>query len=131
MKKRKRKNTSRRSRQVRRTQIDIKKEVRYISDLAQKYDPRIISLGPLVFFSTTTGDAWVLDVEDHLALCLVRDGEEQPHTIQETAADFSIGWEGNYQIDGDKFMFFGGLGQIKTTIGYPTKEIQKASGFSK
>lgn len=42
------------------------------------------TLGPLLFFSTETGDAWVLDPADHLALCLARDGEPLPANIIET-----------------------------------------------
>ena len=50
-------------------------EVRYIQNRAADHDARIITLGPLVLFSTETGDAWLLDPADHLALRLARDGE--------------------------------------------------------
>jgi hypothetical protein len=33
-----------------------------------------VTVGPLVLFSTETGDAWLLDPADHLAARLARDG---------------------------------------------------------
>jgi hypothetical protein len=42
-------------------------EVRYIQNKAAEHDGRVVSLGPLILFSTDTGDAWLLDVADQLA----------------------------------------------------------------
>ena len=42
-------------------------EVRYIQRRAAEHDERIVTVGQLVFFSTETGDAWLLDTLDHLA----------------------------------------------------------------
>src|SRR4051812_47986520 len=57
-------------------------EVRYIQNRAADHDARIITLGPLVLFSTETGDAWLLDPADHLALRLARDGDPLPAQIE-------------------------------------------------
>src|SRR5215471_16717396 len=48
-------------------------EVRYIQQRAAEHDGRIVSIGQLVLFSTETGDAWLLDPLDHLAVRLARD----------------------------------------------------------
>src|SRR4051795_6013503 len=56
-------------------------EVRYIQKRAADHDARIITL---VLFSTETGDAWLLDPADHLALRLARDGDPLPAQIEET-----------------------------------------------
>ena len=85
----------------------------------------MVSLGPLVFFSTETGDAWVLDPADSLALCLARDGERQSFTITETATQFAIDWQANYQIEGNQFMVLEKSGQTRTIIGYPLREIKR------
>ena len=45
---------------------------------------RVVTLGPLVFFSTETGDGWMLDPQDGLANCLARDGDPLPVDIKET-----------------------------------------------
>ena len=52
----------------------VLREVDYIVKRAARCDPRFVTLGQLLFFSTDTGDAWMLDPEDHLALCLATAG---------------------------------------------------------
>ena len=44
-----------------REQINIRREVDYIVRRAAERDVRIVTLGSLVFFSTESGDAWLLD----------------------------------------------------------------------
>ena len=85
-------------------QISVTREVNSIIKRAQAGDARIIRLGSLVLFSTETGDAWLLDPEDNLALCLARDGEKQSFTVTDTATSFAIEWNANYLIDGEAFI---------------------------
>lgn len=110
-------------------QVSILSEVRYVIRRAINKELRVVSLGPLIFFSTETGDAWVLDHQDKLALCLARCGDEQPFAISETATNFKIGWEGKYQICDDVFMFIANTGQSSSIIGYPVQEIEKHTRF--
>jgi len=64
-KKRKKSRDPRTQRQiVHRGQISITGEANYIIGRAKNNDARVVVLGPLVFFSTETGDAWMLDPED-------------------------------------------------------------------
>jgi len=112
-----------RKQQLSREQINIKREVEYIVRRATERDARVVALGPLVFFSTETGDAWLLDPSDHLALCLARDGDPRPVNITESAGTFAIGWDMTYQISGDRFVVADQSGQSRTLIGYPTHEI--------
>src|SRR5262249_44259860 len=72
---------------------------------AAQYDARFVTVGPLVFFSTPTGDAWMLDPSDHLAARLARDGDPEPIDFQETDTNFAIGWKGNYHIEGRAFVY--------------------------
>jgi hypothetical protein len=79
------------SRQVlSRDQISLSREADYISSRAQNHEARLVTLGKLILFSTETGDAWVLDPEDGLALCLARAGDPQPFTITEIPTTFGI-----------------------------------------
>jgi hypothetical protein len=111
---------------VNKAQINITREVNYIIKRAQESDARIIRLGSLVLFSTSTGDAWLLDPEDNLALCLARDGERQSFTVTETAVSFGIEWNANYRVDGDAFIVAEHSGQTKMILGYPTRELLQA-----
>ncbi|MBT9148919.1 MAG: hypothetical protein DDT28_00337 [Dehalococcoidia bacterium] len=112
-------------------EVSITKEASYIISQAENYDARLVTLGPLIFFSTETGDAWMLDPEDELALCLARDGDKEPFTITETPTNFSIEWNASYRIDADAFIVIERSGRIKTVLGYPTTEILQATHRAK
>jgi hypothetical protein len=84
-------------------EVSINREADYIIKKAQAYDSRVVGLGRLILFSTQTGDAWLLDPADNLALCLARDGERQNFSILETPTNFQIVWEAEYAIDGETF----------------------------
>ena len=111
------------SKKLNREQISITGESTYIINQAQSYDSRVVSLGSLIFFSTETGDAWMLDCEDGLALCLAKGGEKQPFRIIETSEKFAIEWNASYHIEEDEFIVTEQPGQIKVILGYPTSEI--------
>lgn len=125
MAKRKKRPPRKRRQILNQPQISITGEADYIIKQAGERDTRIVGLGPLVFFSTETGDAWVLDPLDNLALCLARDGERQPFDIAETASQFAIDWQANYQIDGEQFVVFEWSGQIRSISGYPVRELKQ------
>src|SRR3972149_10534815 len=107
--------------QLSREQINIEREVEYIVRRAAERDARVVMLGPLVFFSIETGDAWLLDPSDQLALCLARDGDPRPVNITESAETFAIGWDMTYQMNGDRFIVAAQSGQSRTIIGYPIR----------
>jgi len=83
----------------------LAEEIDYIQARAAEHDGRLVSAGPLVLFSTETGDAWLLDPADHLAARIARDGDTEELYFEETDSTFAIGSKGNYQIDGDAFVF--------------------------
>ena len=95
-------------------------EVRYIQRRAAEHDGRIVAVGQLVLFSTATGDAWLLDRSDLLAVRLARDGESEPVHIEDTDTAFAVGWKGHYRIDGPAFVYSDReSGQVVTILGYP------------
>jgi len=110
---------------IRQDQISIAGEVENILRRAINCQAHIVALGSLVFFSTETGDAWLLDSEDNYALQLMFDMRELDSMINETDANFQIEWQGTYQIEGDLFLFTENSGQSRTILGYPVKEIAK------
>jgi hypothetical protein len=121
----------RKQRLLSREQVSINKEADYIIRKAQVHDSLVVRLGGLVFFSTQTGDAWVLDPADNLALCLARDGERQNFSILETPTNFQIAWEAQYIIDGETFTVSTSDGQVRTILRYPTMEIENTIGNGK
>jgi hypothetical protein len=106
--------------------LDILKEVDYIVGRAREGDARIVTLGSLAFFSTSSGDAWMLDAEDEFALCLARAGSPQPVHILETARTAAVHWDRKYSIDGEVFATVDQAGHIAAWHGYPTEQIRAA-----
>jgi hypothetical protein len=102
-------------------------EVRYIQNKAAEHDGRVVTLGQLVLFSTDTGDAWLLEVTDQLAVRLARDGDPEPIQLEETDTSFAIGWKGRYHIEGPAFIYSDrDTGRVTTVLGYPTQTIARA-----
>ena len=105
---------------------DIHREIGYISQRAQAEESRLVTLGKLVLFSTVTRDAWLLDREDSLALCLCKDGQPQPVRVIDSAETFAIEWQAVFAIDGDAFIVQERSGRVVAIHGYPTAEIAAA-----
>ena len=113
-------------RELSRAEVSILAEVDHIVALAATRESHVVSLGPLIFFSTATGDAWLLDAQDSLALCLARGAIRLPVAITETAERFAIEWGGAFRIEGHGMTFEDNLGGVRTISGYPTREIREA-----
>jgi hypothetical protein len=102
----------------------LAEEIEYIQSRAAEHDGRLVTVGPLVLFSTETGDAWLLDPADRLAARVARNGDPEEIHFEETETSFAIGWKGNYQIDGDAFVFIDrDTARITTVLGYPTRRL--------
>ena len=71
----------------------LAKEIKHIQQQAAKHDGRFVTIGPLIFFSTETGDAWMLEPSCQLAARLARDGDPEAIDFQETDTNYAIGWK--------------------------------------
>ncbi len=122
---------AKKSRNVQYSRVSLKqpnvvlREVDYIVARAAQFDSRVVTLGQLVFFSTASGDAWMLDPEDGLALKLAEAGNRNPAKIVETANRFAIEWTASYRLDGEAFVTMDGSGQ-RVILGYPVQEVAVA-----
>ena len=106
----------------------LAEEIEYIRSRAAEHDGRLVTVGPLVLFSTETGDAWLLDPADSLAARVARDGDPEDIHFEETDTNFAIGWKGNYQIDGDAFVFiYRDTARVTTILGYPTRRLAQVA----
>src|SRR5215467_14170945 len=101
-------------------------EVRYIQRRAAAHDERIVTIGPFVLFSTETGDAWLLDATDHLAVRVAREGDPEPVHIEDTETTFTVGWKGQYRIEGGTFVYVDAhSGRMTAIFGYPTDKLAR------
>ena len=104
----------------------VQGEAREIVSRATDHAVTIVTLGPLVFFATATGDAWMLDSQEEFALCLARAGCEQDYRISETPDQFSVDWQASYRFDGDVMIVREPGDRLRSIIGYPVDAIRKA-----
>ena len=107
--------------------VSFAEEARRIQEKAQEGQARVVRLGQMVFFSTETGDAWMLDPGGR-AVCLARDGEPRSISIQETTTNLAIEWNADYEIIGEAFIVAENVGTAQTIFGYPCTEIQHMFG---
>lgn len=105
-------------------QLSITGEIDYIIKKAQECDSRVVRLGNLVLFSTQTGDAWMLDPADGLALDVARYGVMQEYSVLETASNFQIAWNAQYRVEDNVFVVVSPDGRVHSILGYPTREIK-------
>lgn len=91
---------------------------------------------PLVLFASQ-GDAWLLDPEENLALCLMFRGEKMTRAFRDSARQIGIAWDGKFGLDGDGFAVKTEHAAIGTRVilGYPLAELRphldKAQSFHK
>lgn len=90
-----------------------------------------MSFRELILFCTETGDAWLLDTDDNLALNLAREGIKQEFSLIDTPYQFGVDWKYNYIIENEKFIFIDKTGVSSIIIGYPTEQIFEMINKSK
>ena len=61
-------------------------------------------LGNFIFFSTESGEGWMLDYRKNCALRLAEKGSISPYTILETKKRFQVEWKERFRIEGDSFI---------------------------
>ena len=109
---------------LRQKEISISREARYIIESAQRGEAKVVTLGKLLFFSTSEGVAWVLDPEDHLALRLAELGEPLSYRIMETAATFAVEWNAQYTLTDSGFVVHKRDGKVTLFPTYPVQQIR-------
>ena len=113
---------------VRGDEFSILGEVEYIRQRAAEADGKMVTVGGLILFCTSTGDAWMLDAAEGLAVPVAEDGIPVEVHIEETLERFTVAWSHSYSIDGDRMTFEDKRsGERKTAIGYPARQIQQVS----
>jgi hypothetical protein len=84
-----------------------------------------VSIGQLVLFSSESGDAWMLDPCEHLAVRLASDGHPEPIYIEDTETTFTA-WTGQYAIVGPAFLYTDRDSKRVTTLfGYPIRKLSQ------
>jgi hypothetical protein len=61
-------------------------------------------LGNFIFFSTESGEGWMLDHRKNCALKLAANGTIENYTILENKERFQVEWKERFRIEGEKFI---------------------------
>jgi hypothetical protein len=101
----------------------ISAEVQHIIEKAKGRDAIVVAAGGYVLFSSRTGDAWMLDSANGLALCLARNGKEQTYRIVETPPSVAIEWNARYHFERDAFVVMDTAGKTRRIRNYPAQQI--------
>jgi hypothetical protein len=109
-----------------RQSLRLAREIHSIQRRAAEHDGRIVSIGPVVLFSTDTGDAWILEPADALACRLALGGDPLEIFFEETETSYAIGWQGHFRIDGETFTYEDRASHRQIAIaGYPVQLLQR------
>ena len=105
--------------EVQKAQISLQNGINAIQEAASKGIQKVHELGVFVFFSTTGGDAWLLEVTEMDALqvatgkeILTIDLEENPETIE-------IHWTHTFEIKNKQFV----------TTAYEDKKVEQIDSY--
>jgi hypothetical protein len=81
---------------------------------------------PFVLFASQ-GDAWMLDPEENLVLCLMFRGQEMQREFSDNARQIGIPWDGEFRLDGDAFVVETDHQAVgsRAILGYPLADLRR------
>jgi hypothetical protein len=79
-------------------------EVKKIQESAVAKKAAVLTLGVFVLFSTTSGDAWLLEVTDMDAIQVAQGGEKLAVEIEENPETIEINWTHKFEVKNKKFI---------------------------
>jgi len=108
-------------------------ELDLIVRAARAGETRIIVTGPemvtvpLVLF-TSQGDAWMLDANEDMAICLIWQGAALPRNIRDAGRNIEIDWDGSFSLNGESFAVDIDRPEIgrRVIFDYPLQELRQA-----
>ncbi len=88
--------------------------------------PEMVTV-PLVLFASQ-GDAWMLDVAEGSAMCLIWRGEVLERGIRDAGRHIEIAWDGSFALAGEAFTVETDNADIgsRAIHGYPMQELREA-----
>jgi len=89
--------------------------------------PEATASQPFVLFSSSDGDAWMLDPEENWVACLRWHGVDQNFQIGHSANDIEVQWDGVFELLGDFFKVETSNPSVgrRAIAGYPVEELRE------
>lgn len=102
-------------------------EIARLRDHAAARQPTFRLIGALAFFSTASGDAWMLELTEQDAVPVARGGEPLAVTVNETEDVFEVGWTHGFAVKGQLLVTTSYLDHaVASHEGCPVREIREA-----
>lgn len=111
------------NRSNRKRTINVSKKISEYIELGKNGYPKLERWGNFIFLSTSSGEAWLLQIKEHLALRLVDRSEALPINIVENRHEFGVEWTDQFIINGTVFMATRD-GVVSSFYDYPIAQIQ-------
>ena len=84
-------------------QLSLRSEVEKLQKAAVERRNSLYTLGVFVFFTTDTGDGWLLEVSEMDALQVARDGQILEVEIEENAETIEVNWSHKFSMKNNIF----------------------------
>lgn len=104
---------------VQKAQISLQNAINAIQESASKGIQKVQELGVFVFFSTTDGDAWLLEVTEMDALQVASGKEVLTVDLEENPETIEINWTHRFVIENNQFV----------TTAYKDKKVEKIDNY--
>ncbi|MBW2465916.1 MAG: SEC-C domain-containing protein [Deltaproteobacteria bacterium] len=105
--------------EVQRTQVSLQNAINKTQKAASKGKQLVHELGVFVFFSTSFGDAWLLEVTEMDALQLAAGREILTVDLEENPETIEINWTHTFEIKNKQFV----------TTSYKDKQVAKIDNY--
>jgi hypothetical protein len=113
--------------EVQKTQISLQNAISTIQKAASQGVQKVHELGVFVLFSTTGGDAWLLEVTDSDALQVAADKEILTVDFEENPETIEINWSHTFEIKDRQFVITAYKDKkVEIIENYPTHPIRAA-----
>jgi len=104
---------------VQKAQVSLQNSISRIQESALKGVQKVHELGVFVFFSTTEGDAWLLEVTEMDALQVAAGKEALTIDLEENPETIEINWTHRFVIKNNQFV----------TTAYKDKRVEKNDSY--
>ena len=113
--------------EVQKAQISLQNAINTIQKTASQGVQQVHELGVFVLFSTTAGDAWLLEVTESDALRIAADKEILTVEFEENPETIEIVWTHTFEIKDRQFVTTAYKGKkVEAIDNYPTHPITAA-----
>jgi hypothetical protein len=113
--------------EVQKSQISLQNAISTIQQAASQGIQKVHELGVFVLFSTTGGDAWLLEVTESDALQVAADKEIMTVDFEENPETIEINWSHTFEIKDRQFVLTAYKDKkVREIDNYPTHPISAA-----